>query len=926
MSLKAFRLALRRLFRNEQVERDLADEVSHLVEMTVDELMRQGLPRRDAERTARLQLGNPEVIKETVRDAGWESVVETFARDVRYAFRGLRRNLAFTLAAILTLTLGIGATTAMFSVVNGVMLRPLPYHDWRQLALLRTDDVKRGLHNEATTYVTVTDWQRENRVFEDVAFFATERTTISALEGRERTRLALISPNLFSLLAVWPMHGRWLTDEDMRSRAPVAVISASLWQRRFNRDLDIVGKQLQLEEWQGKGKPPALTIVGVMPDSFYFPDRLTHIWTPATVYWRWERESTERFVSWARRWTGIARLKPGTSMADARSDLARVSSQLAAVHQTNDPDFPGFAVNVIPILDTIAGPGLQLALWLLMGAVALVLLIACANVGNLLLARGAARQHEMGVRRALGASRGRLVRQLLVESFVLSLLGGASGVLLAAGTTRVLSLYAADRLPRTDEIALDGTVLSFAVLVSVMAGLLFGLVPALRSTERTTSGWLKEATAVSGTPRVRFIRGVLVVAECGLAVVLLVGAGLLLRSLARVNGIDPGFDPRNTLVLRIEFPSAAPVTDPPPGDSGAATATMRAQTMEDLLARVRALPTVESTSFIDDLFIATQGHASVTFPGRDASTMTPGELTEGATSADFFTTMRVPLKRGRYLQSSDSLAKIRALWAPMFERGLPLTERARRALTEPAVVNEAFVQRYLGDRDPLRERFCIDPTGKTYCYEIVGVVGNMRRQGPERPPIPEYFGPFIPTGAGRGDLVVRASGDVLAMVPMIRTLINDTIPGALVPQIRTGEAGFGDFTRQRSFQTSLLTLFACLALALAAVGIYGVVHYAVSQRTREIALRVALGARPRDVRALVLLGGMRLPLIGIALGVIASFALTSLLSQLVFEIQTTDALTFAAVPFTLTSTALVACYAPARRASRVDTVRALRLD
>jgi putative ABC transport system permease protein len=763
-------------------------------------------------------------------------------------------------------------------------------------------------------------------VFEDIAFFTTERATMAAPEGRQRTRIGLVSPNLFPVLGVWPIHGRWLTDDDMRRNAPVAVISATLWQRRFNADPEIIGRQLPLDEWQGKSPPPVLTIVGVMPDGFYFPDRATQIWVPATMYWRWARESTERFIVSARRWAGIARLKPHISSADARADLSRITTQLSATYATSEPDFPGFAVNLVPVLDTIAGPGLQRALWLLMGAVVLVLLIACANVGNLLLARGAARQHEIGVRRALGASRGRLIRQLVVESLVLSALGGACGVLLAAAATRALSLYAADRLPRTEQITLDATVLGFGRAVSVIAGLLFGLLPALRATEPTTSGWLKEATAIGGGPNVRFVRGGLVIIECGLAVVLLVGAGLLLRSLARVHGIDPGFDPGNTLVMRIEFPTALPVANAPRGDSGAAAATVRAQAMEELLARVRALPSVESTSFVDDLFIASQGHASVTFPGRDASAMTPGEITEGAVSAELFSTLRVPLRRGRYLQPDDTLAKIRALWAPAFDRGMPLSERALRALAEPAVVNDAFVQRYLADRDPIGERFCVDPANKTYCYEIVGVVGNMRRQGPERPPIPEYFGPFIPSAAARGDLVVRGRGDVLAMAPMIRTMVDDTFRGALVPQIGTGEAGFGDFTRQRSFQTALLSLFAFLALALAAIGIYGVVHYAVTQRTREIALRIALGARPRDVRALVVFGGMRFPLIGILIGVMLSFALTRLLAQLVFEVETTDLVTFAGVSVALISTALVACDTPARRASRVDAVSALRLD
>ncbi|HEY7396315.1 MAG TPA: ABC transporter permease [Gemmatimonadaceae bacterium] len=445
MSLwRTLRGGLRSLFQKPVVEQELDDELWHYLEMSVHDKMRDGMSREAAERVVRIEMGGLKATKERVRSGGWEAQVATFLQDACYATRGLRRAPSFTAIAVATLALGIGANTAMFSVVNAVLLRPLPYHDPDKLALIWTDDVHRGLHQEATAYRTITDWRDASRSFSGIAFYSTERVATmkhDPLNPRERTRSAFVSGNLFPVLGVTPTLGRFVSLEDEEHREPVAVISYSFWQRRFNGASDVLGKSITFD---GDGKARgALTIVGVMPAGFYFPDKLTEIWTPATTYWRFGRESVERFPWWARRWTGIARLAPDASLDRARDDFARVGKQLAATYPSTVPDFPGFGTTVLPMIDFVAGRRLQSALWVLLGAVGLVLLVACANVANLLLARGATRHHEFAVRLALGAGRGRLIRQLVAESLVLALIGGLVGLLLAVWGSRVLGLAAA---------------------------------------------------------------------------------------------------------------------------------------------------------------------------------------------------------------------------------------------------------------------------------------------------------------------------------------------------------------------------------------------------------------------------------------------------------------------------------------------------
>ncbi|HEY9225733.1 MAG TPA: FtsX-like permease family protein, partial [Gemmatimonadaceae bacterium] len=517
---------------------------------------------------------------------------------------------------------------------------------------------------------------------------------------------------------------------------------------------------------------------------------------------------------------------------------------------------------------------------------------------------------------------------LIAESSVLAAVGGVAGVLIATWGTRLLASIAAAYIPRADEITLDARVLAFAAVASLVAGLVFGFAPAFRVSAVDAGEVLKDGQGI-GSARLHRSRGALVIAECSLAIVLLAGAGLLLRSLIGVNSVHPGFDPRNVLTVRIELPPEAPSTVdertmPSPIEQGRARARAREAPINALLTRIQSLPSVEAVGLNDDLFVVGDPNKSITIPGR-ADSLTAGGLNNGAVSPGFFTAMRVPLKRGRYLTRDDTYEKIRAL-SQLLITEWSLAEKERRAIAEPVVVNESFVRRFFPNEDPIGKKFCIDPTQKTYWYVIVGVVGDMHRSGLERDAFPEYYGPYLPSPTGRVDLLVRTAADPVALGPTLRREVTRMIPGSIVVNISTAEEGLGGFSAQRRFQTWLLLAFASLALVLAAVGIYGVVHYAVAERTREIGVRVALGATPAEVLALVIRQGMRMPAIGIVIGLASSAGLTRLLSHLLFNVGATDPVTFAGVGLVLAVVAAVACYFPARRATRVDPVRALRQE
>jgi putative ABC transport system permease protein len=919
---------LRKLVRKDAAEADLADELRHYLAMATEDNIRKGMAPDEATRAARIRIGSLEAAKAEVRASGWEGFVDGARQDLTLAVRGLRRSRAFTLTAILSLALGIGAITTMFSLINAVLWRPLPYADGSRLALIWTDDARRGLHREPTAYATITDWQAQNHAFTDLAYFSTQRVAPVSNDpngGRGRSRSALVSANLFHVLGVAPLKGRLLTSADELDRVSVAVITHGFWQRWFSGADDVIGKTLAIDD-ASKGGLGTLTVVGVLPAGFYFPDKLTEIYTPATTYWRFSRESTERFPSWARRWTAIGRLASGTSVAGAQESLNQIGRQLAAAHPSTVPDFPGFATTVVPVLDSIAGTRLQSSLWMLLAAMSAVLLVVCGNLANLLLARTAACQREFAVQMALGAGRGRVIRQLLSESFVLVIAGGILGTAVAVLTTPWIASQISAYVPRMDEVALDVRVLLFAFGTSLGAGFAFAAVPALRGSAAHALDALRQGVRGTATPRLRRSQNLLIFAECVLALVLLTCAGLLLKSLYRLHAVEPGFDPAGVLTVRIEFPLAPPPTpEERRQDSTIAPAKARArdQALHELIQSIATLPAVSSAAVTDDLYVAGQGNESITIPGRPTESMVSGELNEAAVTPTFFATMRVPLRRGRYPSREDAAQKIRALWTPVVTH-LPLAEKERRAIPEPVVVNEAFVTRFFAGEDPIGKRFCVDPTNKTYWYEIVGVVGNMHRGGLERTSIPEYYGPYIPSPNGRVDLVVRTTGDPQAPAKAVRAEILRMMPSVAIPSISTADAQLAAFSAQRRLQTWLLAGFALLAVMLAGVGIFGLTHYAVTERTHEIGIRMTIGATPADILRLLVGEGVRVPLLGIGVGLVASMGLGRLIESQLFEVTASDPGTFVGVAGVLFAVAAAASLAAAIEASRVNPMRAMK--
>ena len=834
----------------------------------------------------------------------WERHFASVEGEVRYGVRTLLRHPSLAIAALVTIALGIGANTAMFSVVRAVMLRPLPYAEPGRLAVLWTEDPARGLREQPTAYRTIMDWKAATPALSDVEFYSSITAELRDEITTDRVRAAFVSGSLFRVLGVPPIVGRWITPDDFTGQANVAVISHALWLRKFGGDPNVVRRTLDIDP-EDKESLASPQVVGVMPASFYFPDKQTQFWVPATTYWRWDRESGERYQSWARRWSVVARLRAGATVEEARRQLLAAGRRLEIDYPATVPDFPGYTPRLVPIHEQATGRSLRFALWLLLGAVGFVLLIACANVANLLLARGAARQHEFAVRAAFGAARPRLMRQLLVESTIMALAGGAVGVLLAAAATKGLGFAASLQIPRLDEVRIDGAVLGFAVLASLLAGLLFGIAPALKLSGVRPIESIK-AGSPAGNLRGNQTRAALVVIECALAIVLLAGAGVLVRSFIRMQSVDPGFRPEGVLSMQLTLPAmenAEPVA-------------------RELIRRISGISGVRGASLADGLLIRGQPDESITIPGRDMATLGAGQLYTSSVTAGFFQMMGVPLKAGRYFQQTDVDAKRLTLFAD--PRPFEQMRNANTAPAEPVIVNEAFVRRFYPNEDPIGRRFCIDPTGKTYWYQIIGVVGDMRRQGLERDPIPEYFQTFIPRVTA--ELLVRTEASPLAAAASIRNVVSQVFPGVRFDDVTTAERRLGAPTAQRTFQTTLLTLFAALALVLAAVGIYGIVHYAVAERRRELGVRIALGASGSDVVRMIVRRGMLLPMIGIAIGLVGALALSRVMRSMVFGVTASDPATLVAVAALLAVVAMIACLFPAFRASRIDPVIALRQD
>jgi putative ABC transport system permease protein len=898
---------LRGLLRRDAVIDDIEEEMRSHIEWEIQTNIERGMKPEEARAMALKNFGHLGRIRELAYEIRGGGMMETFWQDLRYGLRMLAKNPGFTLVAVLTLTLGIGANTAIFSVVNAVILRPLPYYDPGRLAMLWTDDPKHDLHEVGTSYPTFLDWRSQSQAFAEMAIFKDDQLVLTSKDETERILGALVSANFFPLMGVKPALGRAFSADEEERGERVVVLSHKLWQRRFGGSPDAIGKTVELIS--GKGGRNQAQIIGVMPASFDFPNKETQLWEPTTMYWRWQRESADRSFS---TWRVIGRLKPKATWQEAQAEMTALGQRLAQAYPSTDANFPGFAVNVVPLLDQITGKNLQLALWVLLGAVSFVLLIACVNVANLLLARGAAREREFAIRAALGAGRVRLVRQLLTESVILAAGAGMIGLGLAAAGVRALTVLAPPGIPRLDEVRLDTNVLLFTIGLSLVSGLLFGLVPAWKMSLQHPNAALKEGgKGTSSGLRLNELRGLLVVAECAMAIVLLTGAALLLRSFLRLQSINPGFKPEGVLLVRLSPPLSL-------RGSGAAEAFF-----EQLRERIGALPGVEAVDAIDDFLLRGNPNESISIEGRPA--LSEGETSQLASSnvsPGFFQTMGVPLRQGRFFSRADALTKVKLLSTPLMP-ALPSSEQARFAPAEAVVINEAFARRFFPSEDPIGKRFYFGPPTKIYWYEIVGVVGDMHRQGLEKQPIPEYFGPHV---SGTADLVVRTSADPLLLAAAVREAIWSVDKSTMIVNVTTAESRLGELSAQRRLNTWLLALFAALALALAMIGIYGIMHYAVAQRTHEIGVRLALGARASDVLWLIIRQGMKLTLIGVAVGLFAALWLTRVMTHLLFEVSAHDPVTFAGVALLLASVALLACYLPARKASQVDPMIALRYE
>ncbi len=907
------------VIRQRRIDADLAEELELHRELRQRELESDGLSPHEAAFAARRAIGNVTLAREDARAVWIWPSIDSVWQDVKYGARTLRSSPAFTAVAMLTLALGIGANTAIFSVINAVLLRPLPYAGADRLVTLWSEDARRSLREEPVSFLNFADWRSQSQLFADMAIFRGEPTVILGGENPERVLVEFVSANVFPLLGTAPVLGRTFTQDEQDREEAVAVLSYGLWQRRFGGAPDAVGKTLTLD---GRGGTVGLRIVGVMPPGFTFPNRDAQFWRPA------DRDRTGSRYRFFGRWGVVGRLKPATTIEQARSEMTTIGQRLAQTYPVTEPNFPGFGVNVVPLLEQMTGQKTQSALWILLSAVGLVLLIACVNAASLLLARGASRARELAIRTALGAGRVRLLRQLMIETALLTLLAGVLGLTLAgmgiravvavapaglyptAGSSyvqsdsvRVRATSAQPGIPRLDEISVDSTVLAFTIGLSSLTSFLFGLFPAWRLSRSDPNEALKHgAVAKSGRAG-----RLLIAVECALAVLLLAGSGLLIRSVLRLQSVDPGFRSDGVLLARV---SLAPVGQRVASQNAQDGLGLRQVFYNQVFERLGAMRSVQGVGVISDLLVRGRIAGSVVVTGRPA--MPAGELAFASLSPGFLETLNVPLRRGRFFSHADTQARVRYI-------GLTQEQITKGDVAPPVIVNESFARRFLPDIDPVGTKFGI---GRDR-FEIVGVVGDMRREGPERAAVAELFNPYI---GETSELALRTSADPLALADTVRRTIQSIDKNAMVLSVTTLDRRLGELGAERRAQTWLLTMFAGLALGLAAIGIYGIVRYGVAQRTREIGIRIALGATTPDVLRLIVGQGMVAPLVGATCGLLCAFWLTAVMSHLLFEVSATDPPTFAAAAVVLAAAAFVACWLPARKAAKVDPIVALRCE
>ena len=807
-----------------------------------------------------------------------------FWQDLRQAWRGMRKQPGFTLIAAITLALGIGANTAIFSVINALILNPPRFVEAeRVVALWRTANDKRD--KGPASYLDVQEFRTQSQSFEAIANYKRNGFTLFD-EHAESVQGMRVTASFLPLLKVTPMLGRnFQLEEEKRGAKDVVIIGNQFWQTRFGGDGDVVGKTITLD-----GKP--FTIIGVLPRDFVFPlsKNSTELLTTVAA------EGQNLDERGAQVLLTIGRLKQGVTLNQAQAELTNITANLEQQYPQN---WRNTAVYLIPAGEEIVGSELRRGLWVLLGAVIFLLLIACTNVSNLLLVRASVRQRELALRVALGAGTWRILRQWLTESLLLALFSAGMGVLLAAWGLKVIKAYGAGELPRLDEVQIDFVVLTFTIVVSILTAIIFSLLPALKASRPDINDVLKAgAKTATSTGSSQLWRDSLVVAEVALGLVLLVGAGLMMRSFASLTNVHPGFDPNNVLTARITLSG-------PAYEDTEASRRYVSQTLE----RLKALPGVESSALVAPMPFSGaeiggdfkfEGHP-IPEPGREPSANVRN------VTAEYFQTIRIPLLKGRYFSEQD-----------------------KRGAVGSAIVNETFVRRYLANEDPIGQRIkdlgVNQKEGDPKQYEIVGVVGDVRHNSLTRATTPELYLPHQQNSWTWGNFLVRTTNDPTALTRSFEDAIRSTDKTVPVRSIRPLTEAISDSISQPRFYALLFGLFGATGLLLTVTGIYGVISYTVSHHTREIGIRMALGAQSRDVLRLIVGKGFILTVIGIALGLLGAFAITRVMQTLLFGVSATDWVTFAAVAMLLIVVGLLASAIPARRATKVDPLVALRYE
>jgi len=873
---------LRSFFRRAQLDRELDAEISSHLQFAIDENLQRGLSPGEAHRQALLRFGGQQQTKEQQRDARSVPLLDTLFQDLRFALRMLRKSPGFTAVAVLTLALGIGANASIFSVVYAVLLKALPYPQPDRLVMVY-ENVNLPSYQNSRNEVTpgnYSDWADQNSVFENMAAYRNRSFNLTGAGEPLRVEGESVSANFFTTLRIVPALGRMFSpEEDSPAASHVVVMSDELWKGHFGSDSQILGQKLLLDG-------ESYAVIGVAPPGFHFPDLDDQLWVPLAP------SPTERSNRGSHYLEVFARLKPGVTLQQAQAEMSVIAKHLTELYPQSNT---GQTVRLVPLHEDLAGP-VRPTLFVLWGAVGLVLLIVCANVANLLLARASARQREIAVRLALGASRFRLFRQLLTESTLLAVFGCSLGLLLARWDVSALKVLAASRLPRTDEFSLNARVLLFSVVIAVFAGLLAGLAPALQNDRGNLHDTLQAGARESSVGARLRIRNLLVVVETALGVVVVIGAGLLLRSFLRIEQAPLGFQPQGVLTFRA-IPRGQKYSSLPQ------SAAFYRQAIE----RIDTLPGVNSAAavtFIPLTFV--RGSKGFTIEGRPP--IAPGQIPMAGydvVTPVYFATMRIPLRQGRDFSWSDT----------------PETQAL-------IIINEAMAKTYWPNEDALGKRIRQGNADDPW-LTIAGVVGDIREFDPLTPPRPTMYFPvtqFPGSGGILRDWIVRTAGDPLTVASSVRGAIWDVDKDLAVTRVRTMEEVRSLSIASQRLNLLLFALFAALALILATVGIYGVMAYSVAQRTREIGIRVALGARRNDLLCLVLTQGFRLAALGLLVGMAAALVLARFMTSMIYGVSSTDAATFIAVALLLASAALAACYIPARRAMRVDPMVALRYE